>query len=97
MALGTSTPTDGPERHLLPATLLHDLRTPLNQIIGYSEMLVEQAEEAGNVAFLPDLQKLAKAGQNLLSLFNGNFVSDSTEASAVSFEKPVREPFVESI
>ena len=34
-------------RHALPPRLIHDLRTPLNQIIGYSEMLIEQAQEQG--------------------------------------------------
>ena len=30
-----------------PAALRHELRTPLNQIIGYSEMLLEDARDAG--------------------------------------------------
>ena len=41
----------------LSAEFLHDLRTPLNQIIGYSEMLTEQAQEEGQAGFVPDLQK----------------------------------------
>ena len=35
----------------------HELRTPLNAIIGYSEMLQEEAEDLGEEAFIPDLQK----------------------------------------
>ncbi|UCF19267.1 MAG: response regulator, partial [Gemmatimonadota bacterium] len=52
------------------ANMSHELRTPLNAIIGYSEMLEEDAEEAGQGQFLPDLQKIHAAGKHLLSLIN---------------------------
>ena len=32
------------------AKLRHDLRTPINQILGYSELLQEEAEEKGETA-----------------------------------------------
>ena len=35
------------------ASMSHELRTPLNAIIGYSEMLLEEAEETGGEAFAP--------------------------------------------
>lgn len=62
-------------RHTLPSELLHDLRTPLNQIIGYSELLVEQLEEEGHEQFVPYLQKVRAAGHQLLALINENFLS----------------------
>ena len=34
-------------QHLLPSNLLHDLRTPLGQILGYSELLIEQMKDSG--------------------------------------------------
>ncbi|MBW4679975.1 MAG: PAS domain S-box protein [Microcoleus vaginatus WJT46-NPBG5] len=52
------------------ANISHELRTPLNAIIGYSEMLQEDAEDAGNVEFVPDLQKIHAAGKHLLALIN---------------------------
>lgn len=52
------------------ANMSHELRTPLNAIIGYSEMLQEEAEEAGQGEFVPDLQKINAAGKQLLSLIN---------------------------
>ena len=52
------------------ASMSHELRTPLNAIIGYSEMLHEEAEELGQQAFLPDLEKIQGAGKHLLSLIN---------------------------
>ncbi len=58
-------------RHPLPSELLHDLRTPLNHIIGYSEMLIEEAKD-GHDEMLPHLQKIHAAGQQLLALMNDN-------------------------
>ena len=52
------------------ANMSHELRTPLNAIIGYSEMLQEEAEETGEEAFIPDLQKVNAAGKHLLGLIN---------------------------
>jgi len=52
------------------ANMSHELRTPLNAIIGYSEMLQEQAEDDGNLDYLPDLKKIHTAGHHLLSLIN---------------------------
>ena len=62
-------------RHPLPAELVHDLRTPLAHIIGYSEMLMEQAREAGHEDYLPDLQKVNAAGLRLLALFDASVQS----------------------
>jgi len=52
------------------ANMSHELRTPLNAIIGYSEMLVEEAEEMGETTFVEDLGKISKSGKHLLSLIN---------------------------
>lgn len=61
-----------PPGRTLSAELLHDLRTPLNQILGYSEMLTEQAIEEGQTGFVPDLQKIQVAGHRLLALLNAD-------------------------
>jgi signal transduction histidine kinase/CheY-like chemotaxis protein len=52
------------------ANMSHELRTPLNAIIGYSEMLQEEAADAGQDDFVPDLQKIQTAGRHLLALIN---------------------------
>jgi signal transduction histidine kinase len=52
------------------ANTTHELRTPMNAIIGYSEMLAEEAEGLGQKAFVPDLQKIRIAGKHLLSLID---------------------------
>ena len=52
------------------ANMSHELRTPLNAIIGYSEMLQEEAEDAGETELVPDLKKIQAAGRHLLELIN---------------------------
>jgi signal transduction histidine kinase/CheY-like chemotaxis protein len=52
------------------ANMSHELRTPMNAIIGYSEMLIEEAEDLKLDGFAPDLNKIRSAGRHLLSLIN---------------------------
>jgi PAS domain S-box-containing protein len=52
------------------ANMSHELRTPMNAILGYSEMLMEEAEDQGQEDFIPDLQKIHTAGKHLLGLIN---------------------------
>jgi sigma-B regulation protein RsbU (phosphoserine phosphatase) len=62
-------------QHMLPRNLLHDLRTPLGHILGYSELLIEQLQEAGHEEFIPHLQKIQKAGRELAQMMTENFQS----------------------
>ena len=50
------------------AQLRHDLRTPVNHIIGYSEMLIEDASGSGSD--ISDLKKIHSAAGELLTLIN---------------------------
>ena len=52
------------------ANMSHELRTPLNAIIGYSEMLIEEADETGQESSRADLEKIRTAGNHLLGLIN---------------------------
>ena len=52
------------------ANMSHELRTPLNAIIGYSELLLELAEDLEQEEFEPDLEKIHSAGRHLLALIN---------------------------
>ena len=58
------------EKSQFVANMSHELRTPLNAIIGYSEMLIEEAEDLGQAGLVPDLQKIRVAGKHLLGLIN---------------------------
>lgn len=50
--------------------LRHDLRTPVNAIIGYGEMLVEDATQPGLGEFAATMQQVPLLGKTLLSLIN---------------------------
>jgi len=52
------------------ANMSHELRTPMNAILGYSEMLIEEAEDLQQEGFIPDLKKINQAGSHLLALIN---------------------------
>ena len=52
------------------AKVSHELRTPLNAIIGYSEMLMEEAEDDGLETYTDDLTKIHSSGEHLLTLIN---------------------------
>jgi signal transduction histidine kinase/CheY-like chemotaxis protein len=52
------------------ANMSHELRTPLNAIIGYSDLLIEEAEELDAQDLVPDLDKIRSSGKHLLGLIN---------------------------
>ncbi|HWI15984.1 MAG TPA: cache domain-containing protein, partial [Burkholderiales bacterium] len=52
------------------ANMSHELRTPLNAIMGYSEMLQEDAVDAGAPGLVPDLERINASGRHLLELIN---------------------------
>jgi signal transduction histidine kinase/ActR/RegA family two-component response regulator len=52
------------------ANMSHELRTPLNGVIGYSEMLIEEAEANEQPQLVSDLSKILAAGKHLLELIN---------------------------
>ncbi len=52
------------------AKMSHELRTPLNAVIGYSAILLEDAEVSEREQQCMDLRKIQEAGEHLLSLIN---------------------------
>ncbi|MBI1930531.1 SpoIIE family protein phosphatase [Candidatus Poribacteria bacterium] len=60
-----------------------EARTSLNAIIGYSEMLMEDAEDLGLDDFIPDLKKAHAAGLYLLTLVNNILDLSTIEAGKI--------------
>jgi adenylate cyclase len=65
--------------------LRHALRTPLNQIIGYSELLMENAEESGTTSLIAELKRIHSGGGELLALINDALAGWKIEAGKVDF------------
>src|ERR1700737_1721631 len=72
------------------AALRHDLRTPINQIIGYSEMLEEDATEAGQEKMSGDLKRIGEAARRMLALVDQ--IPDQLEAAAAKAPAPAPRP-----
>src|SRR2546423_106327 len=64
------------------AHIRHELRTPINAISGYSEMLIEDATDAGQTALVADLEKIHAHGQRLLALIEDIVRFPAIEAGA---------------
>jgi PAS domain S-box-containing protein len=52
------------------ANMSHELRTPLTAIIGYTEILQDDASDYGYTELLPKLERIHISGTHLLSLIN---------------------------
>ncbi len=65
------------------ANMSHELRTPMNAILGYSEMLIEDATDAGHEPYVDDLTKILGAGKHLLMLINDVLDLSKIEAGRV--------------
>jgi two-component system, sensor histidine kinase and response regulator len=70
-----SEPSAGAVRTTVSPQLLHDLRSPLNHIIGYSEMLTEEVDTQRREGFATDVEKIRDAGHRMLALIEENFTS----------------------
>jgi signal transduction histidine kinase len=66
----------------LLASVSHEFRTPLNAILGYSELVHEQLAERGDAALATDLMRIHSAGSHLLAL-----VSDILDLSKIEAGK----------
>ncbi len=75
----------------VPSQLLHDLRTPVHQIVGYVEMLQEDAVQDGHQALAGDLGKVKTAAAQLQKMLEERFVAArATDATPATSHAPNR-------
>lgn len=72
-------------KSLFLANMSHELRTPLNAILGYSELLIEDAQELHQDEFVIDLKNIHVAGQHLLTLISEILDFSKIEAGRMNF------------
>ncbi|MCB1235176.1 MAG: protein kinase, partial [Verrucomicrobiae bacterium] len=65
-----------PRQSGILADISFEIRTPLNTIIGYSEMLEEEAHATGLTDLAEDLKRIRDAGRHVLSLINRKLEDD---------------------
>lgn len=53
----------------------HDLRTPINHIVGYTELLLEEVADTGLASLEGDLRRIHGAGGRLLAMVNEFFAA----------------------
>ena len=75
---------DSPTQLALISYLRHELRTPINAIIGYSEMLLEEMEINTDPATIFHLEQIQGCGSELLSLINKHL--DPASLSSNNFD-----------
>ena len=68
------------------ADIRHSLRTPLNQIIGYAEMLQEETQDLKVDDLFADLGRIHTAGGQLLALFNDGFAPWKLETGKIDLD-----------
>ena len=87
-----STASEAHQQNL--ADLRHDLCTPINQILGYSEMLEEDAAASQQQEFVDDLRKIQRAATSLLTMIRERLTeapplaSSQRELPSFAFEVP---------
>lgn len=67
--------------------LRHELRTPVNHIIGYSEIILEDAGEALAESTRRDLERIRAGGRQLLALINEHLGDTAPGAAVVDWRQ----------
>lgn len=87
-------------RSIFLAKMSHEFRTPLNAVIGYSELLLENGQDTGaDEQKLTDLGRINAAGQHLLALVTDvlDLSRIETNAVALSLETFELPSFIEHV
>ena len=70
--------------------LSHELRTPVNHIVGYGEMLQEEAHATGCTELLPDLRRITDAARVWLALMEKHLMPASGASEATPAPPPAQ-------
>lgn len=86
-------PIDNQSSSAILAHLRHELRTPINAIIGYGEMLLEElAETDGDVESISKLEQIRASGTQLLGSINLFLNPSSTAENSLNIKQILTNP-----
>jgi len=75
------------DRSAFLRVLRHDLRTPINHVIGYSELLLEDLDDGDEALIRDDLVKILGSGRELLALVNESLSVNEAEIGPSDLER----------
>ncbi|MGL5943565.1 MAG: SpoIIE family protein phosphatase [Waterburya sp.] len=89
--------TDSQSQSSILSHLRHELRTPINAIIGYSEMLMEEIAEINqNIEYLSEIEQIRDCGIQLLASIN-NFLNPSLSGNrSINLQEIVTNPILKT-
>ena len=64
---------DKREKDALVSKARHNLKNPVNAILGFSEMLMEDCQDEGYDSFVLDLEKIHNSGKEILTIIENSF------------------------
>lgn len=79
--------SNGVDRSDFLRVLRHDLRTPINHVIGYSELLLEDLDDGEQALIRDDLVKILDSGRELLALVNESLSVNESEIGPSDLER----------
>jgi class 3 adenylate cyclase len=71
----------------MPKNLRHELRTPIDRIVGHSETLAEKATSEGHTSYVADLAKIGIAARDLLAKIESLPLDELSGSSAPGLAK----------
>lgn len=74
------------------AQLRHDLRSPINAVVGYAEMLLEDASDGEPAGVAEDLRKVREAGRELQGVVDRVLSPEGVDADPSRIEHGLRTP-----
>ena len=69
------------EKDALISKARHNLKNPVNAILGFSEMLIEDCEDEGFEDILSDLKKIHDSGKEILKIIEESLSDSNVELS----------------
>ncbi len=74
--------SNAPDWEEFRRSVRHELRTPVNHILSYGQLLIEDAEQSGPESFVAELRKIQEAGREALTIIGA--MLDAAPGDAVA-------------